>query len=340
MVPLALLDAPWLRDHRIRILEPRRLAGHAVATRMASQLGELPGATVGYRMRLDTRVGPGTRIEVVTEGILTRQLQRDPALDGVGLVIFDEFHERSLQADTGLAFVLDAQRHLAPDLRVLVMSATLDGAALARLMEDAPVITAPGLSFPVETRYAERATTGFVDRQATAAIRRALREEEGDILVFLPGAGEIRRVERTLAESRPADRIQVRPLYGDLDREAQDLAIRPAPAGHRKVVLATNIAETSLTIEGIRVVIDGGLERRARFDPRSGMSRLTTVRISGLGRPAPRCAPAGWHRVSAYRLWTQAEHRALMPHTARDRQCRPRPLALELAGWGARDAAH
>ncbi|MDH4022337.1 MAG: ATP-dependent helicase HrpB, partial [Gammaproteobacteria bacterium] len=337
-VPLALLDAQWLKGRRILLLEPRRLAARAVATRMASTLGELPGATVGYRMRLDTRVGPQTRLEVLTEGILTRQLQRDPALDGVGLVIFDEFHERSLQADTGLAFVLDAQRHLAPELRILVMSATLDGAPLARLLDNAPVITAPGLSFPVETRYADRATTDFVDRQATAAIRAALRDDEGDILVFLPGAGEIRRVESALAESRPGSHIQVRPLYGDLDREAQDLAIRPATAGHRKVVLATNIAETSLTIEGIRVVIDGGLERRARFDPRSGMSRLATVRISQASADQRRGRAGRLAPGICYRLWTRAEHRALLPHTPPEIvNADLAPLALELAGWGTRD---
>jgi len=340
VVPLALLDAQWLTDRRILLLEPRRLAARAVAARMASTLGELPGATVGYRMRLDTRVGPKTRLEVVTEGILTRQLQRDPALEGVGLVIFDEFHERSLQADTGLAFVLDAQRHLSPGLRILVMSATLDGAPLARLLEDAPVITAPGLSYPVETRYLERTTTDFVDRQAIAAIRRALRDDEGDVLVFLPGAGEIRRVERALLDSVPGDRIQVRPLYGDLDREVQDLAIRPAPAGHRKVVLATNIAETSLTIEGIRVVIDGGLERRARFDPRSGMSRLTTVRISQASAEQRRGRAGRLAPGICYRLWTEAEHRTLLPHTPPEiASADLAPLALELAGWGARDAS-
>lgn len=337
-VPLALLDAPWLEGRRIVLLEPRRLAARAVAARMASTLGEQPGGTVGYRMRLDTRVGPRTRIEVVTEGVLTRQLQRDPALEGIGLVIFDEFHERSLQADLGLAFVLDAQRHVAPDLRVLVMSATLDGAALARLLDNAPVVTAPGLSYPVETRYAERSTTEFIDRQAATAIRRALRDDEGDILVFLPGAGEIRRVERALSDGNLGGHIHIRPLYGDLDREAQDLAIRPATAGQRKVVLATNIAETSLTIEGIRVVIDGGLERRAHFDPRSGMSRLETVRISQASADQRRGRAGRLAPGVCYRLWTEAEHRTLLPYTPPEiANADLAPLALELAGWGVRD---
>ncbi|MCE7903971.1 MAG: ATP-dependent helicase HrpB, partial [Gammaproteobacteria bacterium PRO9] len=192
LVPLALLAAPWLGNQRIVVLEPRRLAARAVAARMAANLGEAVGETVGYRMRLDTRVGPRTRLEVVTEGILTRQLQRDPALEGIGLVIFDEFHERSLQADTGLAFVLDAQRHLRADLRVLVMSATLDSTALSRLLSDAPVISAPGLGFPVTTQYLDRAATAPVDRLAVSAVRRALADETGDILVFLPGVAEIR----------------------------------------------------------------------------------------------------------------------------------------------------
>ena len=338
-VPLALLAASWLRGRRIVLLEPRRLAARAVATRMASTLGEQVGGTVGYRMRQDTRVGPRTRIEVVTEGILTRQLQRDPGLDGVGLVIFDEFHERSLQADLGLALVLDAQRHLTPDLRVLVMSATLDGAALARLLDDAPIITAAGLEFPVVTRYAERGSTEFIDRQATSAIRRALQDDEGDILVFLPGAGEIRRVERALADGPLGANVQIRPLYGDLGREAQDLAIRPAVPGHRKVVLATNIAETSLTIEGIRVVIDGGLERRSLFDPQSGMSRLATGRISQASADQRRGRAGRVAPGVCYRLWTEAEHRALLPFTPPEiAQADLAPLALELAGWGARDA--
>ena len=336
-VPLALLDAPWLSGQRMLVLEPRRLAARAVANRMASLLGESVGETVGYRMRLDTKVGPRTRIEVVTEGILTRQLQRDPALEGVGLVIFDEFHERSLQADLGLALTLDVRRQLRPQLRLLVMSATLDGAAIARLLDDAPLISAPGLSFPVETRYAERDSNDYLDRQVAAAIHRALREDEGDLLVFLPGAGEIRRVESLLSGKIDA---QLHPLYGDLPREAQDQAIQPAPAGQRKIVLATNIAETSLTIEGVRVVIDAGLERRNLFDPRSGMNRLETVQIS-LASADQRRGRAG--RVApgvCYRLWTEARQRSLAAYTpAEIVSADLASLALELACWGTGDPA-
>ncbi len=336
-VPLALLDAPWLAGQRMLILEPRRLAARAVANRMASLLGESVGETVGYRMRLDTKVGPRTRIEVVTEGILTRQLQRDPALEGVGLVIFDEFHERSLQADLGLALTLDVRRQLRPQLRLLVMSATLDGAAISRLLDDAPLIAAPGLSFPVETRYAERDSSDYLDRQVAAAIHRALRDDEGDLLVFLPGAGEIRRVKKLLAGTIDA---QLHPLYGDLPREAQDRAIQPAPAGQRKVVLATNIAETSLTIEGVRVVIDAGLERRNLFDPRSGMNRLETVPISVASADQRRGRAGRLAPGVCYRLWTEARQRSLIAHTpAEIVSADLASLALELACWGTHDAA-
>lgn len=339
LVPLALLAAPWLGNQRIVVLEPRRLAARAVAARMAANLGEAVGETVGYRMRLDTRVGPRTRLEVVTEGILTRQLQRDPALEGIGLVIFDEFHERSLQADTGLAFVLDAQRHLRADLRVLVMSATLDSTALSRLLGDAPVISAPGLGFPVTTQYLDQAATAPVDRLAVSAVRRALADETGDILVFLPGVAEIRRAESALREGSLQVGVQLHCLYGDLSREAQDAALQAAPAGGRKIVLATNIAETSLTIEGIRMVIDGGLERRAGFDPRSGMSRLSTVRISQASADQRRGRAGRLGPGTCIRLWTEAEHRALLPHTPPEiANADLASLALELAGWGTRDA--
>jgi ATP-dependent helicase HrpB len=336
-VPLALLDAPWLAGLRMLVLEPRRLAARAVANRMASLLGENVGETVGYRMRLDTKVGPHTRIEVVTEGILTRQLQRDPALEGVGLVVFDEFHERSLQADLGLALTLDVRRQLRPQLRLLVMSATLDGTAVARLLDDAPLISAPGLGFSVETRYTERDSSDYLDRQVAAAIHRALHDDEGDLLVFLPGAGEIRRVESLLNGKIGA---QLHPLYGDLPREAQERAIQPAPAGSRKVVLATNIAETSLTIEGVRVVIDGGLERRNLFDPRSGMNRLETIQISQASADQRRGRAGRLAPGVCYRLWTEARQRSLAAHTpAEIASADLASLALELACWGTRDPA-
>ena len=313
VVPLALLPEPWVRDRRLLMLEPRRLAARAVAARMARTLGEEPGATIGYRMRLETRVSRATRIEVVTEGVLTRLLQEDPALEGVAAVIFDEFHERSLQADLGLALCLDARAALSSDLRILVMSATLDGLAVARLLGDAPRVSAPGRTFEVETRYAGDgppllgAAAGVRAARPPEAlvaqlVLRALREEQGDVLVFLPGAREIRRVQ-SLIQAEPLSGVRVLPLAGDLTPREQDMALAPAAPGTRKVVLATNIAETSLTIEGVRVVVDSGLMRRARFDPVTGMSRLITQRISRAsaaqrqgraGRTAPGVCYRAW----------------------------------------------
>src|SRR5688572_22359269 len=302
VVPLALLDESWLRGGKIVMLEPRRLATRAVAMRMAATLGESVGDTVGYRMRLETRVGRRTRIEVVTEGVFTRMLQSDPALEGVAAVLFDEFHERSLHADTGLAFALDSQENLSPDIRLLVMSATLDGAAVAKLLGDAPRVRAAGRMFPVETHYVGSgmpALPGGRESPELAvlrAIKRALAEAEGDMLVFLPGAGEIRRVQGMLADV--GSQIDVLPLYGELTGADQDAALRPAKSGRRKIVLATNIAETSLTIDGVRIVVDAGLERRSLFDPASGMNRLELQRISRAsaeqraGR-AGRTAPGG-----------------------------------------------
>ncbi|HXR92027.1 MAG TPA: DEAD/DEAH box helicase, partial [Steroidobacteraceae bacterium] len=277
VVPLVLLEAEWARGKRIMMLEPRRLAARAVAHRMAQTLGQSVGRTVGYRMRMDTRVSRETRIEVVTEGVLTRILQHDPALEGFAAVIFDEFHERSLQADLGLALTLDARESLSSDLRILVMSATLDGEAVAKVLGGAPIVTAEGRLFPVESRYAgkgmpllpggaTRAPSGAIEtpeKLVTQLIHRALREEPGDILVFLPGAREIRRVQSLLQSGGLADSVRVWPLFGELSGEQQDAALLPAPAGLRKVVLATNIAETSLTIEGVRVVVDSGLVRRS-----------------------------------------------------------------------------
>jgi ATP-dependent helicase HrpB len=343
VVPLALLDESWLKGRRIVMLEPRRLATRAVAVRMASTLGESPGDTVGYRMRLETRVSRRTRIEVVTEGVFTRMLQSDPALEGVGAVLFDEFHERSLHADTGLAFALDSQENLSPDLRLLVMSATLDGAAVAKLLGDAPVVTATGRVFPVEIRHLGTGLPALPggreppELPVVRAIKRALTESPGDMLVFLPGAGEIRRVQSMLDAPRDVD---VMPLYGELAAAAQDAALRPAQPGRRKVVLATNIAETSLTIDGVRIVIDSGVERRSLFDPASGMNRLETQRISRAsaeqraGR-AGRTAPG-----VAYRLWGEGAERSLAAY-APPEVCVAdlAPLALDLAGWGTDAAA-
>lgn len=347
VVPLALLDEPWLRGRKILLLEPRRLAARAVASRMASTLGERVGETVGYRMRLDTRVGPRTRIEVVTEGVLTRLLQQDAALDGVAAVIFDEFHERSLQADLGLAFCLDARQALDLDLRLLVMSATLDGAAVGALMNNAPVVTSRGKMFPVEMRYLGQGfpvLPGDIDspeRLATVAIRRALRETSGDVLVFLPGGGEIRRVHNMLsnAEDAVTSALEVFALHGELSPEEQDRALHHAPDAPRRVILATNIAETSLTLPRIRVVVDSGLVRRSVFDPVTGMSRLETRRISRASAEQ-RAGRAG--RVAAgvcYRLWSEGAHRSLSAYTpAEILEADLSPLALDLAQWGATDA--
>jgi len=347
VVPLALLESRWLGSRRILMLEPRRLAARAVATRMAHTLGEQVGGTVGYRMRLDTKVSRATRIEVVTEGVLTRLLQQDAALEGVGLVIFDEFHERSLQADLGLALTLDAQAQLAPELKLLVMSATLDAQGIAARLGGAPLIEASGRSFPVTTHYAAKGAPllpGLAERDGiesltTRIVRRALAEEHGDVLVFLPGAREIRRVLAQLHNGPLPPRTELLPLFGDLSPAEQDAALAPAAAGTRKVVLATNIAETSLTIPGIRIVVDSGLERRAVFDPATGMGHLQTVRISRASAEQ-RQGRAG--RVEAgvcYRAWSEAAQRSLAPFAAPEiLQTDLAGLALELAAWGANDA--
>jgi len=287
LVPLALLSEPWLTGRMIILLEPRRLAARNAAARMAALLGENTGETVGYRIRAENCTSERTRILVVTEGILTRMLQADPELATAALVIFDEFHERSLHADLSLAFSLQSQELLRPDLRLLVMSATLDAAGVARLLDDAPVLTSEGQAFPVETSYLpDKAPLPEPGRIATAVLRRlerVLAEKTGSVLVFLPGVREIKQVEHAL-DALPPGKLQDMPivaaLYGDLSREQQDRAIQPCAVGRRKIVLATNIAETSLTIEGISVVVDSGLERQARFDPGSGMNRLETVFIS------------------------------------------------------------
>ena len=345
VVPLALLDEPWLRG-RIVMLEPRRLAARAVARRMAATLREPVGQTVGYRMRLDTRVSEATRIEVVTEGVLARMLESDPALEGVSLVIFDEFHERSLDADLGLALVLDARDALALDLKLLVMSATLETEPVLRLLGDAALVTAEGRVFPVETRYVGKGPPALPgaaeppERLVAATVRRALGETDGDVLVFLPGAREIRRVQ-SLLEAAPLDGdVRVLPLYGDLDAAAQDAAIAPSPPGARKVVLATNIAETSLTIEGVRAVVDSGLERRSVFDPPSGMSRLETRRISRAAAEQRRGRAGRTASGVCYRCWSEGAERGLAASTPPEiASADLAPLALSLALWGARDAA-
>jgi ATP-dependent helicase HrpB len=313
-VPLKLLDAPWLQGRKIVMLEPRRLAARNAAHRMAETLGEEVGETVGYTVRLERRVSARTRIEVVTEGILTRRLQSDPELAGTGLVIFDEFHERSLDADLGLALTLDIQRGLRDDLRILVMSATLDAARVAAHLGDAPVIDAPGRVFPVETRHLDKAQRQTISADAVRAVHRALDETEKSILVFLPGEAEIRRTEDALNASGLPKNTVVRPLYGAMSFAEQDAAIRPSPPGERKVVLATTIAETSLTIDGIGAVIDTGFKRVPRFDPASGMTALETVRVSLASADQRRGRAGRLGPGIGYRLWPEAETRALKPH--------------------------
>ena len=339
VVPLALLEAAWLASRRIVMLEPRRLAARAVAVRMADTLGEPVGRTVGYRMRLETRVSGATRIEVVTEGILARLLQEDPALEGVGLVIFDEFHERSLAADLGLALCIDAQRELRADLRLLVMSATLAGDAVAALLGGAAVVRSFGHSFPVELRHARREPEQL-EREVANTVRRALAAGPGDALVFLPGAPEIRRVERNLLDGELPAGTRVLGLYGELAPDAQDAALAPAAPGTRKVVLATSIAETSLTIPGVRIVVDAGLARRARFDPVTGMSRLETLRVSAASAEQRRGRAGRLEPGVCYRLWTEATQRALAAATTPEiLEADLAPLALDLACWGTTEGA-
>ena len=363
VVPLRLLEEPWLAGGRIVMLEPRRLATRAAARRMATLLREEVGGTIGYRTRDERRSGPATRVQVVTEGILTRRLQSDPELPGVGLVIFDEFHERNLHADLALALTLDARPALRPDLRLLVMSATIDTARIADLLGGAtgpaPVIISEGRTWPVDIRFTPPAPpprkAGYKGRPgppprpgsqvvpaASAAVFRALREESGDLLVFLPGAGDIRRVEAALTDpgSGLPEGVDVRPLYGALPIADQDAALAPSPPGRRRVVLSTDIAETSLTVDGVRVIVDGGWHRTPRYDPRSGLTRLETVGITKASADQ-RAGRAGRTEPGvAYRLWSKLEHAARRPFpTPEIATADLAGLALELAVWGGEAAS-
>ena len=339
VVPLALMDEPWAAGGKLIVLEPRRIAARAAAARMAATLGEAVGDTVGFRVRLDSRISARTRIEVVTEGVFSRMITDDPALDGVAAVLFDEFHERSLDADLGLAFARDSQGLLRPDLRLVVMSATLDGAAVSRLLDPAPIVESLGRSFEVETRYLGRDARLSIEEQTVRAVRKALAEEEGGVLVFLPGQGEILRVAERLAERLTDSAIDIAPLYGALDPRDQDRAIAAPAPGRRKVVLASSIAETSLTIAGVRVVIDSGLARVPRFDPASGLTRLVTVRVSRASADQRRGRAGRTQAGVCYRLWDEPQTRALVaferPEILETDLSR---LALDLARWGARDA--
>ena len=338
-VPLALLNEPWLAGQKILMLEPRRLAARAAAERLASELGEKVGETVGYRIRLDSKVGPETRIEVVTEGILTRRLQHDPALEGVGLLIFDEFHERSLDADLALALSLNGRELFRDEqpLKILLMSATLEGERLASLLDDAPVLRSEGRMYPVAMRWGRPFVPGeFIEPRVVQTVLDAISDDSGSLLVFLPGQAEIRRVHQQLADALGSrSDILLCPLHGELDLNAQRAAIEPAPAGRRKVVLATNIAETSLTIDGVRVVIDAGLARVPRFDPGSGMTRLDTQRISRASA-TQRAGRAGRLEPGVcYRLWSEDQHAQLAAYSSAEiLQADLAGLALQLARWG------
>ncbi|MGO1462407.1 MAG: ATP-dependent helicase HrpB [Marinobacter sp.] len=338
-VPLALLDATWRQGRKILMLEPRRLAARSAARYMAAQLDEKPGQTLGYRTRLDTKVSSETNIEVVTEGILIRLIQNDPMLEEYAAVLFDEFHERSLQADLGLALVRESQEALREDLRVLVMSATLDTAPIARLLGDVPVLTSEGRAFAVDVLYRPTSPAQRYPRlvdQVVDVIIEALANQPGSVLVFLPGAGEIHRVAQALA-GQVAQNVVIAPLFGNLKATEQDQAIAPARKGTRKVVLATAIAETSLTIDGVRVVVDSGQQRRAVFDPNSGMTRLVTGRVSKASAEQRKGRAGRIEPGVCYRLWSESEQFGLAEYTPPEiREADLAPLVLELAQWGAR----
>ncbi|MBB3773152.1 ATP-dependent helicase HrpB [Angulomicrobium tetraedrale] len=339
-VPLALLEEPWVAGRKILVLEPRRIAARAAAERMALSLGEKAGERVGYRARFGSKIGRHTRIEVITEGIFTRMMLDDPELSDVAGVLFDEFHERSLDADLGLALALDCQSALREDLRLLVMSATLDGARVAALLNGAPVIESLGRAYPVETRYLGRDPREPIERQMAGAIQRALAAAPGSILAFLPGAAEIRRTERALREGVRDPAVDIAPLYGALPPAEQDRAIAPAAPGRRKVVLATSIAETSLTIEGVRLVVDSGLARVPRFEPDVGLTRLETVRVSRAGADQRRGRAGRTEPGLCWRLWSEPETASLPAFATPEILAADLSrLMLDLAMWGVRDPA-
>jgi ATP-dependent RNA helicase HrpB len=338
-IPLALLGEDWAASKRIVLLEPRRLAARAAAQRMAATLGERVGETIGLRMRLETRISAKTRIEVVTEGVFARLILDDPLLEGVAAILFDEFHERSLDADLGLALALDVQGGLRDDLRVMVMSATLDGARFASLMQEAAVIESAGRAYPVETRYLGRDPQERIEEAVTRAATRALQTDSGSLLAFLPGQAEIVRTAERLGERVGDPAIDIVPLYGALERDDQHRAIAPAAPGRRKIVLATSIAETSVTIEGVRVVVDSGLSRVPRYEPGIGLTRLETVRVSRAAADQRRGRAGRTEPGVCYRLWEEAGNGAL------ELFARPEildadlsGLVLNLAHWGVRDA--
>jgi ATP-dependent helicase HrpB len=336
--PLALMDEGWLGARKILVLEPRRIAARAAAERMAQTLSEAVGERIGLRARMVSKSGPKTRIEVVTEGVFTRMILDDPELSGVGAVLFDEFHERSLDADLGLALALDCQRGLRDDLRILPMSATLDGARVAQLLGDAPVIESAGRAFPVETRYLGRSDTARIEDRMADAVMRALAAEPGSILAFLPGQGEIRRTLERLKERIRDRAVMLAPLYGAMDAREQDLALSPAPKGMRKVVLATSIAETSITMEGVRVVIDSGLSRVPRFEPDAAVTRLETVRVSRASADQRRGRAGRTGPGVCFRLWDEPQTQSLPAYAEPEiRSADLSALLLDCAEWGMTD---
>ncbi len=339
-VPLALLGTPWLANRKLILVEPRRLAARAAAERMAELLGEKVGETVGLKMRLASEAGPRTRILVVTEGVATRLILDDPALEGIGAILFDEYHERSLDADLALALALDARAALRQDLRILAMSATLDDRRIATLLGDAPVIRSEGRMFPVETRHIARNQADRMEAAMADVIVRATREETGSVLAFLPGVAEIRRTAERLAERLDGTRFEIVPLHGGLDLAAQRRAIAPARGERRRIVLATSIAETSITVDGVRIVVDSGLARVPRYEPDAGVTRLDTVRVSRASADQRRGRAGRTEPGVCFRLWSEPETAALLPFAEPEiRSADLSGLLLDCAAWGTPDPA-